>query len=69
MIADDSLAGTQEDLVLNLCALFLNILKTLGYPKQRILYWDEKKSGYGKTWLWEIDLRLSQNRTEIALSD
>lgn len=43
MIADDSLAGTQEDLVLNLCALFLNILKTLGYPKQRILYWDEKQ--------------------------
>lgn len=26
MIANDSLAGTQEELVLNLCALFLNIL-------------------------------------------
>jgi len=26
MIANDSLAGTQEELVLNLCAFFLNIL-------------------------------------------
>lgn len=64
--ADDSLAGTREKLVMNLCALFSNTL--LLVIRSRGFYTDMRtKSGHRQMQLWDIHLKLSQNRTKIAL--
>lgn len=64
--ADDSLAGTGEELIMNLCALFSNTL--LLVIRSSGFYTDMRtKSGYGQMQLRDICLKLSQSRTKIAL--